>query len=90
MKECNISIIQYFAQLGQVAARGSLSDCRKYDRDVAEFRRLYAAYKSEPTEGSWQSLLDWCAKRGIYAYAEQRHKGANWFALALMAKWLEA
>ena len=90
MKECNISIIQYFAQIGQVASHGNLSDHRKYDRDTAEFHRLYAVYKAEPTEGDWQNLLDWCTERGIYAYAEQWHNGTQWLALDLMAKWLEA
>lgn len=90
MKECNISVIQYFAQMGQVAARGSLSDCRKYAKDSVEFYRLYTAYKTKLTEGDWQNLLDWCAERGIYAYAEQWHNGTQWLALDLMAKWLEA
>lgn len=89
MKECNISIIQYFAQMGQVAARGNLSDRRKYDRDTAEFYRLYTAYRTELTEGGWQNLLDWCTERGVYAYAEQWHNGAQWLAMDLMAKWLE-
>lgn len=87
--EKNISIIQYFAQLGQVAARGNLSDRRKYDRDITEFHRLYTTYKTELTEGDYQNLLDWCAERNIYAYAEQWHNGTQWLAMDLMAKWLK-
>ena len=89
-KTANISIIQYFAQMGQIATRGNLSDRRNYDRDTAEFHRLYTAYKTELTEGNWQNLLDWCAERGIYAYAEQWHNGTEWLAMDLMARWLEA
>ena len=89
-KTANISIIQYFTQLGQAAAHGNPTDRRKYDRDAAEFRRLYTVYAVEPTEGDWENLLDWCMERGIYAYAEQWHNGTQWLALDLMAKWLEA
>lgn len=89
MKECNISIIQYFAQMGQVAAHGNLSDRRKYNSDSGEFYRLHKQYKATMTEGDWTALVDWCAERGIYAYAEQWHNGMQWLALDLMAKWLE-
>ena len=90
MKECNISIVQYFAQLGQVASKGNLTDRRKYGEDTHEFLRLYDDYHANLTEGDWQNLLDWCAERGIYAYAEQWHNGMTWLARDLMAKWLEA
>lgn len=56
--EKNISIIQYFVHMGQVAAHGNLSDCRKYAKESVQFYRLYTAYKTEPTEGDWQNLLD--------------------------------
>ena len=89
MKECNISVIQYFAQMGQVAARGSLSDRMKYDNDIHEFVYLYRTYRDNNTEGDWQRLVDWCTNRGVYVYAEQWHDGMKWLAIDLMAKWLE-